>query len=187
LPVEVNIKIPANPSTQPGLLKDVLQEPAGHAEVKDAEGWYHTGDAGFLDSDGHLRIIDRANDVGRLADGTLFPPKYQEQAEFLPVHQGGGRLRESTGAGTASSTSTRPRWQLGRKNAPALRGLPRSRRQAGGRRLDHECVSKKGNATLPTPKARSSQIHRFSDPAQGVGSDDDELTRTRKVAAAFHR
>ena len=58
----------------PGLLKEYYKNPQATAEVKDAQGWYHTGDAGYLDADGHLKIIDRANDVGKLADGTLFAP-----------------------------------------------------------------------------------------------------------------
>src|SRR2546425_7737443 len=49
------------------------------------EGWIHSGDAGFLDRDGHLKIIDRAKDVSRLADGTIFAPKYLEnKLKFSP-------------------------------------------------------------------------------------------------------
>ncbi|MCS7007286.1 MAG: AMP-binding protein, partial [Gaiellaceae bacterium] len=62
----------------PGLLKEYYKNPQATAEVLDADGWYHTGDAGYIDADGHLHIIDRANDVGKLADGTLFAPKYIE-------------------------------------------------------------------------------------------------------------
>ena len=69
----------------PGLLKEYYKNPQATAEVKDAQGWYHTGDAGYLDADGHLKIIDRANDVGKLADGTLFAPKYIEnKLKFFP-------------------------------------------------------------------------------------------------------
>ena len=49
-------------------------DPEATQAAKDAEGWFHTGDAGYIDQDGHLRIIDRAKDVGRLTDGTLFAP-----------------------------------------------------------------------------------------------------------------
>ncbi|MCS6944918.1 MAG: AMP-binding protein, partial [Sutterellaceae bacterium] len=50
----------------PGLLKEYYKNPQATAEVLDADGWYHTGDAGYIDADGHLHIIDRANDVGKL-------------------------------------------------------------------------------------------------------------------------
>src|SRR5690606_36343212 len=56
----------------PGLLKEYHNNPDATAEVKDAEGWYHTGDAGYFDTDGQLKIIDRARDVGKLADGSMF-------------------------------------------------------------------------------------------------------------------
>src|SRR5205085_9043083 len=69
----------------PGLLKEYYKNPEATAEVKTADGWYHTGDAGFLDATGQLKIIDRAKDVGRLADGSLFAPKYIEnKLKFFP-------------------------------------------------------------------------------------------------------
>ena len=56
------------------------------AGTKDAEGWVATGDAGFIEKDsGHLRIIDRAKDVGQMASGALFAPKYVEnKLKFYP-------------------------------------------------------------------------------------------------------
>ena len=76
----------------PGLLKEYYKNPAATAEVLTADGWYHTGDAGFLDAGGHLKIIDRAKDVGRLHvpggganDGAMFAPKYVEnKLKFFP-------------------------------------------------------------------------------------------------------
>ncbi|MEY3663931.1 MAG: hypothetical protein RLZZ153_113, partial [Pseudomonadota bacterium] len=62
----------------PGLLREYYLNPEATAEVKDTQGWYHTGDAGYIDSDGHLKIIDRAKDVGKLASGAMFAPKYIE-------------------------------------------------------------------------------------------------------------
>src|SRR5690606_30932371 len=62
----------------PGLFKEYYRNPEATAEARDAEGWFHTGDAGYLDTDGQLKIIDRAKDVGRLADGSMFAPKYLE-------------------------------------------------------------------------------------------------------------
>src|SRR4029077_6333110 len=69
----------------PGLFKEYYKNPQATAEAKDAEGWFHTGDAGFMDPDGHLKIIDRVKDVGKLNDGTLYAPKYLEnKLKFFP-------------------------------------------------------------------------------------------------------
>ncbi len=69
----------------PGIFKEYYKNPEATAETKTADGWVHSGDAGFLDENGHLKIIDRAKDVGKLNDGTLFPPKYIEnKLKFYP-------------------------------------------------------------------------------------------------------
>ena len=73
----------------PGLLREYYKNPAATAEVLGADGWYRTGDAGFLDASGHLKIIDRAKDVGRLTggvfDAAMFAPKYVEnKLKFFP-------------------------------------------------------------------------------------------------------
>ena len=93
----------------PGVFVEYYRSPESTAATKDAEGWVATGDAGFIEpASGHLRIIDRAKDVGRMADGSLFAPKYVEnKLKFYPnileaVVFGNGRAD-----GTApSSTST---------------------------------------------------------------------------------
>jgi long-chain acyl-CoA synthetase len=70
----------------PGVFAGYYKDPEKTAETKTADGWVHTGDAGFVDpKTGHLKIIDRAKDVGRLNDGTLFAPKYIEnKLKFYP-------------------------------------------------------------------------------------------------------
>src|SRR5260370_40784706 len=70
----------------PGVFAGYYKDPDKTAEIKTPDGWVHTGDAGLLDPDtGHLKIIDRAKDVGRLNDGTLFAPKYIEnKLKFYP-------------------------------------------------------------------------------------------------------
>ncbi|MGH6639440.1 MAG: AMP-dependent synthetase/ligase, partial [Polaromonas sp.] len=72
-----------------GLLKEYYKNPTATAEVLTADGWYHTSDAGFLDASGHLKIIDRVKDVGRIRgganDGAMFAPKYVEnKLKFFP-------------------------------------------------------------------------------------------------------
>src|SRR5258708_21617297 len=85
----------------PGLFRAYYKNDEATRETKDAEGWFHTGDAGFFEPDGHLRIIDRAKDVGKPADGTLFPPKYLDnKLKFFPSIQeavafGHGRAQAS--------------------------------------------------------------------------------------------
>jgi long-chain acyl-CoA synthetase len=55
------------------------------AEVMTPDGYVKTGDAGFFEKDGQLRIIDRAKDVGKLRSGALFAPKYIEnKLKFFP-------------------------------------------------------------------------------------------------------
>jgi long-chain acyl-CoA synthetase len=62
----------------PGVFKEYYKNPEATAAAKTPDGWVHSGDAGFFDEHSHLKIIDRAKDVGRLRDNTLFPPKYIE-------------------------------------------------------------------------------------------------------------
>jgi long-chain acyl-CoA synthetase len=67
------------------LLKEYYKRPDATAESIDADGYFHTGDAGFFDEDGHLKIIDRAKDVGKLANGAMFAPNYIEnKLKFFP-------------------------------------------------------------------------------------------------------
>ena len=69
----------------PGVFTGYYKNDEATRETKTEEGWVYTGDAGFLDSNGHLRIIDRAKDVGKLNNGSMFPPKYIEnKLKFLP-------------------------------------------------------------------------------------------------------
>ncbi len=117
----------------PGLLKGYYKNDAATAEVLTADGWYHTGDAGFLDAHGHLKIIDRAKDVGRLQgganDGAMFAPKYVEnKLKFFPY------IKEAV-AFAPSSTSTSRRSATGPNGAtcpmpatPTWRPSPRSAR-----------------------------------------------------------
>jgi len=69
----------------PGVFAGYFKNPQATAETKRPDGWTHSGDAGFFGDDGHLRIIDRAKDVGKLEDGTLFAPKFLEnKLKFFP-------------------------------------------------------------------------------------------------------
>lgn len=171
----------------PGLLKGYYKNAEATAEVLDADGWYHTGDAGFVDAGGHLKIIDRAKDVGRLAggphDGAMFAPKYVEnKLKFFPqikeaVAFGDGRDRVC--AFINIDFEAIGNWAERRNLAYAgytdLAGKPEVLEQV------RECVEKV-NADLATDeRLAGSQIHRFLVLHKELDADDGELTRTRKV------
>ena len=167
----------------PGLFKEYYKNPEATREAKDADGWFHTGDAGYIDADGHLKIIDRAKDVGALTDGTLFAPKYLEnKLKFFPY------IKEAVCFGD------------GRDNACAFlnidmeavgnwaekRHLPYSGYVDLASRdevyaLIRECVEKVNADLAQEPEIANSQIRRFLILHKELDADDDELTRTRKV------
>ncbi len=94
---EVEIKIEENGEIfyrSPGTFVEYYKNPESTASTKDAEGWVATGDAGYFEPEsGHLRIIDRAKDVGQMADGTLFAPKYVEnKLKFYPRYSRSGSV-----------------------------------------------------------------------------------------------
>ncbi|MCH9780425.1 MAG: AMP-binding protein [Alphaproteobacteria bacterium] len=71
--------------TSPGVFRGYLKDDAETASVRTEDGWLKTGDAGYIDDRGHLRIIDRAKDVGKLDSGLLFAPRFVENAaKFSP-------------------------------------------------------------------------------------------------------
>ena len=78
----------------PGMFAGYFKQDETTAEAMTDDGYVRTGDAGFFEADGQLKIIDRAKDVGRLKSGALFAPKYIENTlKFFPEHQGGGGFR----------------------------------------------------------------------------------------------
>jgi long-chain acyl-CoA synthetase len=84
----VEIKITENGEVlfrSPGVFLEYYKNPEATTSTKTTDGWVKTGDAGFFDDRGHLKIIDRAKDVGHLNDGSLFAPKYIEnKLKFFP-------------------------------------------------------------------------------------------------------
>jgi len=171
----------------PGLLKEYYKNQVATAEVLDGEGWYRTGDAGYLDRDGHLKIIDRAKDVGKMADGTLFAPKYLEnKLKFFPYIKEAvafGDARDKVGAFVNIDMEAVSNWAE-KQNIPYAGYLDLTSR-AEVYALIRDCVEK-ANADLATdPKLANSQISRFVILHKELDADDGELTRTRKVRRGF--
>jgi long-chain acyl-CoA synthetase len=170
-----------------GLLLEYYRNPQATAEVKDTEGWFHTGDAGFLDEHGHLKIIDRAADVGRLAGGSLFAPKYIEnKLKFFPYIKEAvafGHGRDQVCAFVNIDFEAVGNWAE-RRGLPYagyvdLAGKPEVLDLAA------DCVAKVNADLAADPQLADSQVRRFLVLHKELDPDDDELTRTRKVRRRF--
>ena len=190
----VEIKVAANGEIMvksPGLLKEYYKNPKATEEVLTPDGWYHTGDAGFLDATGHLKIIDRAKDVGRLmggaSDGAMFAPKYVEnKLKFFShikevVAYGDGRDRVCVMVNIDFDAVGN--WAE-RRNLPYA-GYTDLAQKPEVYQLIKECVEKV-NADLSRDELLAgSQISRFLILHKELDADDGELTRTNKVRRGF--
>lgn len=175
----------------PGLLKEYYKNPAATAEVLDASGWYHTGDAGFLDHGGHLKIIDRAKDVGRLVggpnDGAMFAPKYVEnKLKFFPHIKEAvafGDRREKVCAFINIDFEAVGNWAE-KRNLPYA-GYADLAQKPEVYELIRDCVQKVNADLAADEKLAGSQISRFLILHKELDADDGELTRTRKVRRGY--
>ncbi|HVL56593.1 MAG TPA: AMP-binding protein [Burkholderiaceae bacterium] len=186
----VEVKIAPNGEIlirSPGLLREYYKNPQATAEVKDAEGFFHTGDAGYFDADGHLKIIDRAKDVGKLADGSLFAPKYIEnKLKFFPyikeaVAFGAGRDRVM--AMVNIDFDACGNWA--ERRGIAFSGYNDLASRPEIYELVGQCIEQV-NADLAADTVMcASQVHRYLILHKELDADDEELTRTRKVRRGF--
>jgi long-chain acyl-CoA synthetase len=171
----------------PGLFKEYYKNPQATREAKDAEGWFHTGDAGYIDQDGHLRIIDRAKDVGKLADGTLFAPKYLEnKLKFFPYIKEAvafGAERDRVCAFVNIDMEAVSNWA--EKRNIAYTGYTDLAQQDAVYDLVADCIAQANADLAREPELANSQIHRFLILHKELEADDGELTRTRKVRRRF--
>ena len=175
----------------PGLLKEYYKNEAATREVLGDDGWYRTGDAGFLDAAGHLKIIDRAKDVGRIAggshDGALFAPKYVEnKLKFFPFIKEAvafGDGRSSVCAFVNIDLEAVGNWA--EKRNLAYGGYAELAQKAEVYALIAECVQKVNADLAADARLAGSQVSRFLVLHKELDADDGELTRTRKVRRGF--
>jgi long-chain acyl-CoA synthetase len=171
----------------PMLLKEYYKRPDATAESMDAAGYFHTGDAGLLDGAGHLRIIDRAKDVGKLSSGAIFAPNYLEnKLKFFPhikeaVAFGHGRdcvcVFINIDVGSVGNWAER-------------RGIPYSGYTDLAAKPDvyemiRGCVEQVNAELASEAGLADSQIRRFLILHKELDPDDDELWRPRKVRRGF--
>ena len=175
----------------PGLLKEYYKNPKATEEVLTADGWYHTGDAGFLDAGGHLKIIDRAKDVGRLHggahDGAMFAPKYVEnKLKFFPHIKEAvafGDKRDRVCAFVNIDFEAVGNWAE-KRNLPYA-GYTDLAAKPEVLELVRECVEKVNADLAADALLAGSQITRFLVLHKELDADDGEMTRTRKVKRGF--
>lgn len=172
----------------PGVFAGYYKEPAKTAEVKTPDGWVRTGDAGFFDpKTGHLKIIDRAKDVGHLNDGTLFAPKYIEnKLKFYP------NIKEAVAFGDkrdfvtvmlnidlVSVGSWAERNNVVYGSYQELAAHPRVYAMIA------EHVDEVNKSLSEEGPMAGAQIKRFLVLHKELDADDGELTRTQKVRRGF--
>jgi len=164
------------------VFKGYLKNDEATREVIDPDGWFHTGDAGFIDPRGHLVIIDRAKDVGALQDGTPFAPQFIENklkfSPFIREAVAFGHERPSVTAMIAIDLGTVGNWAE-RRGLPYTSYMDLSQKPEV-RDLIREEI-RKGNQTLPD----ATKIRRFLLLTKDLEADDAEMTRTRKVRRRY--
>ncbi|PKP73454.1 MAG: long-chain fatty acid--CoA ligase [Alphaproteobacteria bacterium HGW-Alphaproteobacteria-6] len=168
----------------PGVFVEYYKNPESTASTKDAMGWVATGDAGFFEEgSGHLRIIDRAKDVGKMADGRLFAPKFVEnRLKFYPdileaVVFGAGRefCTAFINIDLAAVGNWAERNNISYASYQELSQHPQVIETIAGH------VRAVNRAVAADPMLSGCQIHRFLILHKELDADDGELTRTRKV------
>jgi long-chain acyl-CoA synthetase len=187
----VDIRIADNGEVQfksPGMFTGYFKDDAKTAEAMTPDGYVKTGDAGFFDEKtGHLKIIDRAKDVGRLKDGTLFPPKYIEnKLKFYP------NIREVVALGDQHDfVAVMLNIDLTAVGSWAERNnvVYASYQELAGHPLVYDMIEKhvaEVNQSLAADKVLAgAQIKRFLILHKELDADDGELTRTQKVRRGF--
>ena len=186
----VELKIAENGEVlyrSPGVFAGYYKNPQATAEAKRADGWVHSGDAGFFDEQQQLHIIDRAKDVGKLEDGTLFAPKFLEnKLKFFP------HIREAVtfGPGRPYVTALINIDPEAVGNWAERRGITYGGYQELASLdavydLVREAIEQVNGDLAQEPHLAGSQIRRFLILHKELDADDGELTRTRKVRRRF--
>ena len=172
----------------PGVFVGYYKDPEKTAEVLTPDGWVHTGDAGFFDpKSGQLKIIDRANDVGRLSDGTLFAPKYIEnKLKFYP------NIREAVAIGADREfVCVMINIDLTAVGSWAERNsvVYGSYQELAGHPLVYDMIARhidEVNRSLAQEEVMvGAQIRRFLILHKELDPDDGELTRTQKLRRGY--
>ena len=175
----------------PGMFKEYYKNPAATAEVMTADGWYHTSDAGLLDAAGHLKIIDRVKDVGRLKDGpydgTMFAPKYVENKlkffSYINEAVAFGDQRDRVCVIVNIDLEAVGNWAE-RRRIPYT-GYSDLAQKPEVYALVRDCIEKVNLDLSRDELLAGNQVSRYLVLTKELDADDGELTRTNKVRRRF--
>ena len=171
----------------PGIFQGYYKNEAATRQVMLEGGWMRSGDAGFLDPAGHLKIIDRAKDVTRLAGGTIFAPKYVEnKLKFSPYVKEAvciGQDRPYVTALVNIDLTAVGNWAERRKIAyTSYTDL--SQKPEVYDLIQRE-VERVNRSLIEDEVLRGARIRKFLILHKELDPDDEEITRTRKVRRGY--
>ena len=169
--------------TCPGVFQSYYKNPEATSSTRSDDGWVYTGDAGYFDDDGHLKIIDRVKDVGRLNDGTLFAPKFLEnKLKFFPQINEAvtfGDQRDFVTAFVNIDLDAVSNWA--ERNNVSYASYQELAANNQVYDLIADCVEQMNQGLSHDSEIAGSQIKRFLILHKELDADDGELTRTRKI------
>ena len=188
--LDVELKIADNGEVlyrSPGVFLGYYQNEEATASTKTSDGWVYTGDAGFIDDDGHLRIIDRAKDVGTLNDGSLFPPKYIENKLkfFSNIKEvvAFGHERDFVTAIVNIDLTAVSNWA--ERNNIIYASYQELASHSMVYDMVEEHITQVNRDLAAEPRVAGACISRFLVLHKELDADDGELTRTQKVRRNF--
>lgn len=146
-------------------------------------GWFHSGDAGYIDDDGHVYYLDRLDYMSRLANGTRFAPQYIEsRLKFSPyikdVFVFGDESKAMIAAVVNIQFDNVGHWAERRK-IPYTTYADLSQREEVCELIAGE-IRKLNSRVQETQKVR-----RFVNMPKEFDPDEAELTRTMKLRRGF--
>lgn len=167
----------------PGLFLGYHRDADGTRQATSADGWFRTGDAGWLGEDGQLRVIDRMKDVGALTDGTLFAPKLLENklkfSHYIDEAVAFGHGRDRVGVMVSIDLDSVGNWAD--KQGLTYTGYADLAALDAVYGLVGEAIARANAELAADPATAGLQIHRFLLLHKRLEPDDGELTRMRKV------
>jgi long-chain acyl-CoA synthetase len=191
-PVMPNVDLRISPDGEvlyrsPGMFQGYYKDPERTAETMTEDGFVRTGDAGFLDARGHLKIIDRIRDVGRLRSDALFAPKYIEnKLKFFP------NIKEAVAFGQARDFVTcfinidmAAVGNWAERNNVAYASYQELAAHPDVYAIVRGHVEAVNRTLAAEPMMAAAQIRRFLILHKELDADDGEITRTQKVRRGF--